>query len=228
MEFETQGHSYTRNGTSYTPVSTLIKRITPDFPAGVIAQAVAKKSDRSVEDVLDEWRLKSEMACDLGNAVDKALDLYVKYKQESKHPFLQKAVEDFRRRSKDKVKSQIVVYDDDLQIAGTIDQIAITEEGLIIRDIKTNGDLFKENKQKFKAPLDDLEATKINTYRIQLSCYKEMLEKMTGKKVIGLELWHYTNDFEIISLKPIETICQKLTSPKEYFGTKNETERQSL
>ena len=99
--------------------------------------------------------------------------------------------------------SEVVVYDD--EIAGTIDLIEVLGDGkVILHDFKTNADLFKKH-GKMLEPFKHLNNEPMSKYRLQLTKYKELLEKMKGVKVMGLNIWWYNNNkFEIIPVEEVD------------------------
>lgn len=84
------------------------------------------------------------------------------------------------------VKTELVVCDEDYEMAGMIDMLfySVKLKKLVIYDWKTNTSLGTKNDfQKMKAPLDHLDECELNTYSLQLHTYKHILEKNTGLKL---------------------------------------------
>ena len=72
--------------------------------------------------------------------------------------------------------------DEALGVCGMVDQLFWNEKSgkLEIWDWKTNKQIKKNNKwQQFKEPLDHLDVCELNTYSLQLSAYKYIIEKNT-------------------------------------------------
>lgn len=200
MEFNETLHRYTYNGKVLQSVSSWIAQFTPDFPAELIAEKCAKKENCTPRHILNKWKLKGNIALHQGNWVHDSIQYYLKY--DSK--FTNEPVEAFKKLQNDNTyHSEIIVHDDEL--AGTIDLIEVIEKGKVkLHDFKTNGDLYKKN-GKLQGQFKHLDNTPINKYTLQLSKYKELLEKMKGVEVLELNLWHYVRgEFEIINIKPIE------------------------
>ena len=81
------------------------------------------------------------------------------------------------------IKSEFVIGDKELNIAGMIDQIFFNrKEGkLQIWDWKTNKEISTGNRwEHFLAPVSHLEVCELNSYSLQLSIYKYLIEKHTG------------------------------------------------
>lgn len=207
MHLDELSHSYTQDGVKYQSVTQLVSKFKVPFKRDMIAGIVAKKQGREIEDVIREWELKAELARDFGNAVHKSIELYIKYGEKPKHKFLLKVVNEFAKLKTGKLHSEIVVYSDELKTAGKLDIIeSLGDKKIVIPDLKTNGEMVKKAYGKFLPPFDYLEQTSINEYRLQLSAYKHLME-LKGYDVVGLELLHYTNKFEIINIDPIENIA---------------------
>ena len=80
------------------------------------------------------------------------------------------------------VRAEIVVGDKEWGVTGMIDQLFFNEKSgkLEIWDWKTNKAIKKENKwQQFKEPLSHLDVCELNTYSLQLSFYKLIVERNT-------------------------------------------------
>lgn len=214
MKLDELNHTYTKDGERYQSVSELIRRYKKPFHAELIAQKVADKTGRAIGDVLEEWELKKELAIDFGNAIHKAIELYINFGEKPKHKVLLKVVKEFAKLAENKeLYSEINVSSDKLKIAGTIDLLeSVGKKKVKILDIKTNGDLYKESKSYFLPPFANIRDSKINEYRLQLTAYKYLLE-LKGLSVEALELWHYDNQFNIIELDPIDNI-EKLWEKK--------------
>ena len=76
----------------------------------------------------------------------------------------------------------MVVGDKELGICGMVDQLFFNEKSgkLEIWDWKTNKAIKKDNKwQQFKKPLNHLDVCELNTYSLQLSFYKLIVERNT-------------------------------------------------
>ena len=84
------------------------------------------------------------------------------------------------------VRAEVVVGDKDWGVTGMIDQLFYNEKSkkLEIWDWKTNKAINTNNKwQQFKEPLGHLDVCELNTYSLQLSLYKHIIEKNTNLKL---------------------------------------------
>ena len=206
MIFNKDKHTYTHKKEPYTPVSNWVKRYVKPFPAKIISKLVAKKQGVKQKYILGKWDLKADYSKYYGSGIHGALEYYNKYKEFPEHEHLKKVVEEYLKlNTYDKWFSEVIVYDEETKIAGTIDiLVSLGNKEVIIRDVKTNGNLHKKGKGKLLPPYDSLEANNINKYRLQLSMYKKLAEAR-GLKVVGIEIWYWTGvEFEIINIKPIK------------------------
>ena len=182
-------------------VTTWIKQFIPEFDKETISKIVARKENKTQEEVLKEWDKLGSASIDLGNAIHKIIDYYVKYKKIPKNIFFANIIIQFTKIvGKSRVKSEVYIEDDD--VCGIVDLIEyIDDKKINIHDYKTAHSLYKNNGKLLK-PYEYLDNNSLNEYRLQLSKYKEILEKQ-GFIVNKLKIWNFTNTFEVIEIEPI-------------------------
>ena len=204
MIFDPVTHQYKLNGHTFKySVTELAGKYIPPFPAGMLAEKVAKKEGVTADHILRQWDMNKEMACDYGNAVDKAIQYWIDFKKEPKNEHLQKIVKDFAGRYDGDLRSQISVYSEEKSVCGTTDVIKVLAPKTIdIIDVKSNADFYKKGSGKLLGPFSDLENNNLNKYRLQLSLYKDLFE-MKGFTVMGIEIYHPEEG--IIKLEPLNT-----------------------
>lgn len=201
--FDERTHTYSLNGKSLESVSRYIERHKVPFPKEIIAQKTAERDGVTPEDVLKGWELQGKMARELGSAIHTAIEYYVHTGLHPKNATLRAVTEKYESLyDRTKIKREIVVYDD--KLAGTIDEIEIVgKKRCIVRDTKTNGDLYKKGK-KMLPPYDDLTDSPIDCYTIQLNLYRRLLEHH-GWTVEAMEIQHVLdNDIKIIKIEKYE------------------------
>ena len=88
----------------------------------------------------------------------------------------------------------LVVYDTDARIAGEIDLLVATEEGIMIIDIKTGTASKWINFNKIKRSEKDTVYSKREEYTMQQGAYATMLEKMIDAPVVGIMLLPITRE----------------------------------
>ena len=107
-----------------------------------------------------------------------------------------KTAEKVKQSDRYVVAQEIIVADDELMIAGTIDEIEINSNlDWFLEDLKTDKEIKTSNKfQKFKDPLSHLEDCNFNTYAVQLNLYAYIVEKNTSIRFKGFNINHLSED----------------------------------
>lgn len=199
MHFDKENHIYTLNGKELKSVSSWIEQFVPEFNANIVSSVMSRTSEMSPEEIRAKWELKGKIAREQGNWIHDSIQYYLKYDNE----FENEPVKEFKKHQTDNTYySEMIVYDD--EYAGTIDLIEVIKKGKVkLHDFKTNENLYKK-KGKLKEPYKDLENTPMNKYRLQLSKYKEMLEKMKDVEVVELNIWWWDEmKFKIIKIEEL-------------------------
>ena len=84
------------------------------------------------------------------------------------------------------VKMELVVGDEDYGLGGMVDCLFYNKKSgmLEVWDYKTNKAINTKNNygQRFNEPISHLDVCEINTYSLQLSLYKHIIEKNTNLK----------------------------------------------
>ena len=204
MIFDPITHQYKLGDHTFKySVTGLASKYIPPFPAGMIAEKVAKKEGVETDYVLRKWAMNKEMACDYGNAVDKAIQYWIDFKEEPKNEHLRGIVQRFAKDHDGDLLSQISVYSEEKSVCGTTDVIRkLGNKTIDIIDVKSNADFYKKGTGKLLAPFTDLVADNINKYRLQLSLYKDLFE-MKGITVNSISIWH--PEHGIITLEALNT-----------------------
>lgn len=208
IKLDKKYHKYTNNlGEHYQSVTNYINQFKPEFPKEIIAAKVALKNDCDIQEVLDEWDLAGKIAIDFGNAIHGTIESYVKYGRIPKHKILKKVIGQFKKLvGKSKIISEKIISNNEVKLAGTIDLIILVGERKVkLVDYKTNGEFKKSGGGKLLTPYDFLRDNQLDMYSFQLNIYKYLIEKM-NYEVVGMEIWHYTDKFEIINAKEINLI----------------------
>lgn len=225
MEFAEKEHIYLRNGRQYKSVSQFINEFKIPFAKGLLAEQVAKKEGKTAEEIIGKWELNADVSSTYGTALHKAIEYWILYGDVPKIKHLKDVVTKFaEKHDREIIKPEIVVYDDEYLLAGTIDQLVILGNKLVkVKDVKTNVDIRKRAYQNFLPPLQSLSDTKLNHYTLQLSIYKHLLERK-GFTVTGLELEHWDGeDFETIELEPFDVTPLFKTQQIEKVETQTAT-----
>jgi len=208
LSFNEKYHKYSLPDPSiYLPsVSGVLKKHVPDTDFKKLAYYVARKENRTVEEVIAEWDKKRDDAAADGTRVHKYAEDY----DGTQEPNCEKTK--LVKHYYDTLPENIVVlikelrmYHKDFMYAGTADLILLnTDTGnLIIGDFKTNKDLDKSY-NTLLSPLHNFSDSAYNKYQLQLNYYQLMLEQ-TGYTVEDRQLiWLNPEDYQIRS-------CEDLT-----------------
>lgn len=203
FKFFEDGHYYEYKGQRIgISVTTLIEQYTNEFDAELVAEKVASKEGKTIQQILSEWKAKNEWAClkgSKGHEFAQTLwsgELYqpiVKQLTEGQKTALEsisQQAKDFYNQYKDRLehlKDELIIGSEEYNIASAIDHLFINKQtgGLVLVDYKTNSNIHKGEKyaKNMKVPLQHLKDTTLNHYFIQLSIYKFLLEKYTNLKV---------------------------------------------
>lgn len=210
IRFDKVSHTYWLGQKQLISVSALIKLVTPEFdPTGQILIKCALKEGVSPETLKARWEANKDKSCLEGteaheifeamlthqpipNNAQKRLETVLKPCVEAIQPYL--------------ICSELLIYDEDLMVAGTPDAICLTENKIAIIDLKTNKEpitSLNKYKQYLLPPLNHLPNIPYYKYSIALSLYAYLLEKKGYTiNTDELEIEHvYQNEVQPIKLK---------------------------
>lgn len=202
-------HVYTNDyGQVYTGCSTLVGICKNPFNTQERATAYALKHGQTPEYWIEQWKIKKDMACEIGHEFHK-----------NKEEYSENQVIELRFKKPYKVRNQYLIHTDDLfeypdglynemdlwhhgyQIAGRADKVFIETIGGIryvdIDDYKTNEQIemlsYKYKNGSYKMmlrPLGHLMDCNYIHYELQQSIYAFMLESY-GFTIRSMRLLHH-------------------------------------
>lgn len=223
FKFFENGHYYEYKGQRVgISVTRFIEQYCNEFNAEEVAERVATKQNKTVQQVLDEWQYKNKFACEKGSTCHefaqalwyngKYEPLYFDNSEEYKMAVAKircQAInfhEDYLDRL-EHLADEFVVGSEEYNIASAIDHLFINKltGGLVLVDYKTNSDIHKSEKyaKNMKVPLQHMKDYTLNHYYIQLSIYRYLLEKYTGLEVSEMFIVYFSEnikDYEIIEI----------------------------
>ena len=186
LEFEEERHLYTVEGQQLISVSGKIKNYVEPFDADKIAGFVAKSRGISKAEVLMEWEVLKNAACDKGTRVHLFGETYSE--GDVPQDGFEEAIVNFWKELPEHllpVIFELKMYSKKWGLAGTGDLLFynLKTGKFVIGDYKTNKDLFKNHKGKrmlkpFSGKLD----MPLSKYELQLSYYQLLFEQ-TGFEV---------------------------------------------
>mgnify|MGYP001163544875 FL=1 len=206
IKFHDQEHKYYLNGTRTKSVTSIIGEYKHPFDKEYWSKKKADERGITQEEIIKEWKYKADFSCEKGSAFHEYAENFLTNKifpfpehkitnalggeenmLECKNAVI-KLIKLFDKFYDDSfgrlipVKAEVVVGDEEWGVTGMIDQLFFNEKSgkLEIWDWKTNKAIKKQNKwQQFKEPLNHLDVCELNTYSLQLSFYRLIVERNT-------------------------------------------------
>jgi len=209
-----------KNGNQYTSVSKLIGALMPVFQESIIAQAIAKRDNKTVEAVKAEWKQKKDLAVDHGNHIHKNIESYMKDHElldQNMHPFLQKFSTEFSGYNL--LKHEDISYSLIHLIAGMLDIKAYRSRKVMdIFDYKTNlsrGIQYFDKYGKYMTePVSHLEACNYNEYALKMSVYALLIQITEGYKIGRMGLYfisdHHKGEWNYIPIPYMKTEAEAI------------------
>lgn len=215
-------------------VTRLIEEYTQPFNSEEVASRVAEKENKSVDEILNEWKVKNEQACLKGSICHENVQnmfASINYQPNVKScsqatlealKLIFEQEKNFYNDFKDKfelVANEYVIgsKDNEYDIASAVDSLFVNKltGGLVMVDYKTNTDIHKNEKyaKYMQYPLENLKDTTLNHYAIQLSIYKFILEKYTNIKLEDMFIVWFSelnDNYEIIEVPYLKNEVEKI------------------
>jgi hypothetical protein len=232
ITFIESSHTYiNKYGNELISCSKLVSRYKPIFdPKGEIIENCAAKKGVSVEELRKEWDKTRDDACDRGINFHKQAQYWVEHKQIQDGDYKDVVIQLSKIPFKGQLKSETIIANNILGIAGTVDLMDIYDNNKIeIWDFKTNKQLKKKgffnNKtkrfSKMLHPIEHLDDCNFIHYSLQLEIYGLILEEngcWVGNKTI-LYINPKTRKLEIHPIMPVRNEAYKII--KHYNQMKN-------
>lgn len=229
FKFYEDGHYYTcKDKLVGISVTRFIAKFENEFNQQEIAEKVAMRDNKRVEDVLAEWKYKADFACEKGTTCHEYVQSL--WSGNEYRPLYFDDSEEFIEAVK-KIQVQAISFCEDYQerLEHLIDELPIGSEeydiascvdhlfynkltgGLVLVDYKTNSTLKGHNDdtknrrytKQMKVPLSHLKDDALHHDHIQLSIYKFLIEKYTGLKVEEMFIVYMSEkneNYEIIEI----------------------------
>lgn len=187
ISFDADVHTYTYScGTrneNFGGVTSWFSKYFQPFDAEKIAGFIAYRDGISVDEVFDSW----DMARGYGNYLDTLIGGYInegKYKQ---MPEVQFFIQAMKEKNLTPLKSEWVIYDEDINRASAIDVICSNEnDELVVVDLKSMEKEIKKEGYKgatMSYPLNNLQDAKFYKQSLQVSTYQHWLNNKYGLPV---------------------------------------------
>lgn len=230
FKFFEENHTYTYKDKPISIGATgLIEQYTQDFDAEAVAEKVAIRDNKTIQEVLDEWEYKNKFACEKGSTCHEyAQSLW------SKNQWIPTGIirsgdfitavekikiqaNNFYQDYKDRLEhltDEFVIGSTEYDLCSAIDHIFINKltGGLVLVDYKTNSDIHKSEKyaKNMKVPLTHLKDFTLNHYYIQLSIYKYLVEKYTDLKFEEMFIVYFSENIENYEIIPVPYLYKEV------------------
>lgn len=244
FKFYPEDHHYEYKGERVgISVTRFIEDFTNEFDAEPIAEKVAVKENKTVQQVLDEWEYKNKFSCEKGSTCHEYAQSLWSGEEYNELLFdgsveyinavnkIQNQAKMFHYDYQDKLEhlaDEIVIGSEEFDIASAIDHIFINKEtgGLVLVDYKTNSDIHKSEKyaKQMKVPLQHLKDFTLNHYYIQLSIYKYLVEKYTNlvfEDMFIVYMSENMDNYEIIKIPYLKKEVEELLESRRMKNMKS-------
>jgi len=211
--FNEEDHTYYLGDKQLMSVTKFIERYKREFKKNEIARNYAKKRGLDMQDVLDEWQSKGDIAREMGTSIHKIFENYHLLdviKGEGVYPKEQPAIqfiEDFFVSGRlTPIEVEYIVHND--TYAGQVDCIAVNKKGEhFILDWKTNNKIDKESygNRKMKLKFYNYPDCNFYHYSIQQAMYRLLCVEYDIKECFIVHIGE-----EAYSVLPTEKIEIKL------------------
>jgi len=199
--FDPEPHTYHLNGVEFTSATTWLHQFQEPFDADAISLRMAKGNKQQALELQRQWKAKSDAACSRGTHLHEYLECKIAGADVALHDDaldLYPIADRFLADTKDKIKivaQEFRLYDEAWKLCGTVDALGQDNAGnYYLIDWKSNSKFTTSSdyNKMLKYPFNALEDCHLNTYSIQLSLYKLLLERNTDIRIKGLILVHFT------------------------------------
>ena len=190
ITFEEKEHIYTIKGDStFTSVTTWIHSHFGHFDADSVIKKIRKKKnykesiyfEKTDDDIKNMWEINRNQAADAGTKLHFDIECYY-----NDNPNINESVEygyflNFAEKYSNlkPYRTEWMIYDEDLKLAGSIDMIFKKDNEYAIYDWKRSKEIKKSNWGRFSHTecINHLPDANFWHYSLQLNIYKSMLEK---------------------------------------------------
>ena len=232
FKFYEDGHYYECKGKRVgISVTTFIHEYCNEFDAEGMAEKVANRDGKTVQQVLDEWDYKRDFACSKGTTCHeyvqslwsgekwKFKDFDGSKNYEIAVDLIQNQANNFKNDYQEHLEhliDELPIGSEEYDIASCVDHLFYNKltGGLVLVDYKTNSLMEGYNKKAYKkamkVPLSHINDDALHHYHIQLSIYKFLIEKYTGLKVDEMFIVYMSENIENYEIIPIPYLYEEV------------------
>lgn len=196
--FYPESHVYTIDNAPVPSASTIISKFFPEFDSEYWSIRKSSELGMSPEEVALVWKSKGEKTAYEGTFLHEQIENYYlgqPYQRTTEFHLFEQFVNDHQNLLP--YRTEWRIFDEDFNIAGTIDLIAKNSHGFEIYDWKRSkkvvnqmtGEAITNNQwQSGVGALNDISDTSYNRYCLQQSLYRYILEKKYDLKISKMYL----------------------------------------
>lgn len=224
--FDPELHKYRLGQDDYISASTLVKKYAPEFDAdGTILARCAAKRGITPEELQKEWDDNRDDAGEYGTRFHAEAEYWVDTGKIRKTEFSDIIKQLKKIKFRGKLRSETIIYSEELKIAGTVDLLDQYGDELNILDYKTNKQLKKTafysketGYSKMLYPINHLMDCNFIHYSLQQEIYGLILEQYgywVNEKIL-LYINPKTRKIEEHPIEPLRKEAQDIIS--HFFG----------
>lgn len=250
FKFFEEDHHYECKGKRVgVSVTRFIEEYANEFNQQEIAEKVAIRDNKSVQEVLNEWKYKNEFACAKGTTCHEFAQSLWSGNEYNELLFdgsieyinavnkIQCQAKQFKKDYQDTLEhlfDELPIGSEEFNIASCVDHLFYNKltGGLVLVDYKTNSILKGYNDdiknrrytKKMKVPLHKIDDDALHHYYIQLSIYKFLIEKYTGLKVDEMFIVYFSeniDNYEIIEIQYLKNEVEMILENRRIKGMKS-------
>jgi len=234
ISLEEESHTYTllNSDTKFRSVTEFIHTFFQPFDEKKIAKKLTQTSLKykgmSEQELINSWNKRRDRGTLVHNQIEEYINSDFNMTEEGIQNLDLKTIQGINFLKRKCIKenntllSEVMIYSEELKLAGTIDLMIFNKEKnhISLIDWKTNKKInkssFQGTRKGIKFPLGNMDDCNFNHYNLQLSMYQYILESYYDVNVQGLFLVHLNEqDFNyknyICNYKK-ETIKQMLST----------------
>ena len=224
--FKEDTHQYfnTENGKEYLSGTKFLHLFEPEFDSYNISLRVAAKEGRTQQEVLDEWKETSRIACDTGKKIHEIMENFIKFNDvNEEYDILYKTFKKCVGRDfnyAEAIHSERLLWSHEFEIAGTADLLIDHKNNeFSIGDFKTNKkiEFYSSFGNRMKDPVSHLSQCQHNLYALQLSLYAYMYSKLSGRRLRHAFLMHCNDITKGWTYIPCNVMLYEVRYMLEYY-----------
>ena len=188
IAFDAATHTYTIGRRTFRSVTTIVESCFEQFDADYWAQRKAPSLHMTPDEVKAMWARKGEAARNLGTQMHEKIERYYLGLPNQSDPTYDLFLRFARQHHLTPYRTEWAIFDEDSGVAGTLDFLNYADGVFTIYDWKRSNKIIIDGqtdkvsrfgKTAF-APISHIPATTFWHYALQVSIYRQILEKNYG------------------------------------------------